>query len=186
MRPLTMRPLLGIAVLGSALTANPAAAQDSSAQPATKAEESKPESNKLHGSRAINALVENGPEQAGALEEVTREAALRKHQKAGTAPESAPAKVAAPAPVRQAPATVQAAPAGPPQKNLSGEEFRLIRVGSTEKEVLAVLGPPSSQVVVPDDDGHLRETFQYWVKGSPLGTVRLDNGRVVKIETRQK
>ena len=68
----------------------------------------------------------------------------------------------------------------------TGEEFALIRVGSTEKEVLAVLGPPSSQVVVPDDDGHLRESLQYWVKGSPMGTVRLDNGRVVQIETKPK
>jgi hypothetical protein len=81
---------------------------------------------------------------------------------------------------------VQAVPPGPPQKNLTGEEFALIRVGSTEKEVLAVLGPPSSQVVVPDDDGHLRESLQYWVKGSPMGTVRLDNGRVVQIETKPK
>jgi hypothetical protein len=81
---------------------------------------------------------------------------------------------------------VQAVPPGPPQKNLTGEEFGLIRVGSTEKEILAVLGPPSSRVVVPDDDGHLRESFQYWVKGNPMGTVRLDNGRVVQIETKPK
>jgi hypothetical protein len=81
---------------------------------------------------------------------------------------------------------VQAVPPGPPQKNLTGEEFGLIHVGSTVKEVLAVLGPPSSRVVVPDDDGHLRESFQYWAKGAPLGTVRLDNARVVQIETKPK
>jgi hypothetical protein len=60
----------------------------------------------------------------------------------------------------------------------------LVHFGSTAKEVLAVLGPPSSRVVVPDDDGHMRESFQYWVKGNPMGTVRLDNGRVIEIETR--
>jgi hypothetical protein len=59
-------------------------------------------------------------------------------------------------------------------------------MGSTVKEVLQILGPPSSRVVVPDDDGHLRETFQYWVKGRPMGTVRLDNGRVIQIETQAK
>ncbi len=78
---------------------------------------------------------------------------------------------------------VQAVPPGPPQKNLTGEEFGLIHVGSTEKEVLTALGPPSSSVVVPDD-GHLRKSFKYWVKGTPMGTVRLDNGRVVQIETK--
>jgi hypothetical protein len=41
-------------------------------------------------------------------------------------------------------------------------------------------------VVVPDDDGHLREALQYWVKGNPMGTVRLDNGQVVEIETKLK
>jgi hypothetical protein len=78
---------------------------------------------------------------------------------------------------------VQAVPPGPPQKELTGKEFALIRVGSSVKDVLQVLGPPASRVVVPDDDGHLRETFQYWVKGRPMGTVRLDNGRVFQIET---
>ena len=104
-----------------------------------------------------------------------------------TVPDSTPPTPTPPAPppVSALP-TVQAVPPGPPQKNLTGEEFRLIRVGSTVKEVLAVLGPPSSRVVVPDDDGHLRESLQYWVKGAPMGTVRLDNGRVVQIETRPK
>jgi hypothetical protein len=89
----------------------------------------------------------------------------------------------APAPVTP---MVQPAPPGPPQRDLTGNEFALIHEGSSAKEVLALLGPPSSRVVVPDDDGHLRETFQYWVKGTPTATVRLDNGRVVQIVTKPK
>jgi hypothetical protein len=79
---------------------------------------------------------------------------------------------------------VQAVPPGPPQKRLTGQEFGLIQIGASAKQVLEVLGPPSSRVTIPDDDGHLRESLQYWVKGRPMGTVRLDNGRVVQIETR--
>jgi hypothetical protein len=81
---------------------------------------------------------------------------------------------------------VQAVPLGPPQKSLTGEEFAFIHVGSTPKEVLEVLGPPLARVWFRIDDGHLRETLQYWVKGGLMGTVRLDNGRVVQIETKGK
>jgi hypothetical protein len=81
---------------------------------------------------------------------------------------------------------VQPVPPGFPQKHLTGEEFGLIGVGSTAEDVLEALGPPSSRVVVPDDDGHLRESLQYWAKGIAIGTVRLDNGRVVQIETSRK
>lgn len=80
--------------------------------------------------------------------------------------------------------TVQAAPPGPPQKNLTGREFTRIRVGATAKDVLTVLGPPASRVVVPDDDDHLRETLQYRVNGVPAATIRLDNGRVVQIDAK--
>jgi hypothetical protein len=175
-----MRPLIVVALLGTTLSVRPAAGQSSPAQPASGTEESKrAESHASHN----DALFENGPIRPNALAEAHRNAALRKP----TAGETAPAPPASPAPPAPPPLpTVQAVPPGPPQKNLTGEEFALIRVGSTEKEVLAVLGPPSSQVVVPDDDGHLRESLQYWVKGSPMGTVRLDNGRVVQIETKLK
>ena len=100
-------------------------------------------------------------------------------------PRSPQRRARPPPPARLVP-TVQAVPPGPPQKNLTGAEFSQIHVGSSEKEVLTVLGPASSKVVVPDDDGHMRETLQYWVKGVPMGTVRLDNGHVVQIETKQK
>jgi hypothetical protein len=127
------------------------------------------------------ALFENGPPSKNA----SRGGSSRHTPEAESAPEPVPA-TPPPPPVAPAMPTVQAAPPGPPQKNLTGDEFRQIHVGSSAKEVLAALGPPSSRVVVPDDDGHLRESLQYWAKGAPMGTVRLDNGRVVQIETRSR
>jgi hypothetical protein len=171
-----MRSLMVVALLGTTLSMNPAAAQSS---PASGTAASKTESHQNHN----DWLFENGPAPKSAE---ARRAALQHTSRAEAAPDPAPAKPAAPAPAAPVLPTVLAVAPGPPQKNLTGEEFGLIHVGSTEKEVLAVLGPPSSQVVVPDDDGHLRESLQYWVKGSPMGTVRLDNGHVVQIETKPK
>jgi len=173
-----MRPVIVVALLGTSLSISPGRAQVSSESNAQAPK-------RRHSSSATASLTENGPERPNALEEAHREAAQRKSH-AETSPESARSTQPPPAPPAPALPTVQAVPPGPPQKNLTGEEFGLIRVGSTEKEILAVLGPPSSRVVVPDDDGHLRESFQYWVKGNPMGTVRLDNGRVVQIETKPK
>jgi len=64
------------------------------------------------------------------------------------------------------------------------EEIASIKVGTTEDELVAALGQPASRVSIPDDDGHLRETCQYWANGQQLGTIRLDNGQVVTVETR--
>lgn len=178
-----MRPVFVVALLGTALSTNPAGAQSPKDQPASGAAEQKAESH----SKPPGWLFENGPEPKSAA---ARREALAQRDKAKTASAAESASPRPPAPASPTPAplvpTVQKAPPGPPQRNLTGEEFKLIRVGSTEKEVLAALGPPSSKVVVPDDDGHLRERLQYWQKDSPLGTVRLDNGRVVEIETKQK
>ena len=176
-----MRPFIVVALCGTILSQYPAAGQSSSAQPAPgSAEPKRAVSHPNHN----DALFENGPIRPHALADAQRNAAVHKESGGDSAPATTPPPPP-PAPTPVLP-TVQAVPPGPPQKNLTGDEFGLIRVGSTEKEVLAVLGPPSSQVVVPDDDGHLRETFQYWVKGSPMGTVRLDNSRVVQIETKPK
>jgi hypothetical protein len=152
---------------------NPAGAQSAPEQAPA------PESHHWHS----HSLFEGAPPKRSPPAETRHETS---HRAPETTQDPAVAKSAVPAPPAPALPTVQAVPPGPPQKNLTGEEFALIRVGSTEKEVLAVLGPPSSQVVVPDDDGHLRESLQYWVKGSPMGTVRLDNGRVIQIETKPK
>lgn len=72
----------------------------------------------------------------------------------------------------------------PPVKEATLEEFASIKAGTSDKDMVALLGPPSSRVSVPDDDGHLRESCQYWAKGKPIGTIRLDNGQVVSVEVR--
>ena len=181
-----MRPVFVVALLGTALSTNPVAAQSSTDKPASDAAEQKD----LEHSKPPGWLFENGPEPKSAAE---RREALARRDRAKSAPSAESAgstEPTTPRPATQSPAplvpTVQRVPPGPPQKNLTGAEFSQIHVGSSEKEVLTVLGPASSKEVVPDDDGHMRETLQYWVKGVPMGTVRLDNGHVVQIETKQK
>jgi hypothetical protein len=170
-----MRPVMVVALLGTAFSMNLAEAQSAADEPApSKAESKRAVSHPPHD----GSLTENGPPLRKKREESRPTAEER--------PDPAPAP---PAPVQQQGAqlpTVQAVAPGPPQKDLTGKEFALVAVGASVKDVLQVLGPPSSRVVVPDDDGHLRETFQYWVKGRPMGTIRLDNGRVVQIEAQAK
>ena len=74
--------------------------------------------------------------------------------------------------------------AEPVVKEPSVEEIAAVKVGATSHELEAALGAPESRVSIPDDDGHLLEICQYWSKGQPLGTIRLDNGRVVSVQTR--
>jgi hypothetical protein len=69
-----------------------------------------------------------------------------------------------------------------PVKETTAEELATIRIGASERDVLVALGMPGSRIVIPDDDGHLRKSYQYWGKGAPVGTIRLDNGYVVKVE----
>ena len=69
-------------------------------------------------------------------------------------------------------------------KEPSVEEIAAVQVGATSNELQAALGAPESRVSIPGDDGHLLEICQYWAKGQALGTVRLDNGRVVSVQTR--
>ena len=170
-----MRPVMVGILLGTALSVNFAEAQSAADEPVpSKVESKRAVSHPQHD----GSLTENGP-------------APRKRREESRPNGEEPAVPApAPPPPAQSQAaqfpTVQAVPPGPPQKDLTGKEFALVAMGSTVKEVLQILGPPSSRVVVPDDDGHLRETFQYWVKGRPMGTVRLDNGRVIQIETQAK
>jgi hypothetical protein len=90
---------------------------------------------------------------------------------------------------RQEPeAAPTAAPAivEPVVRQPSAEQVANIQVGSTDEELQAALGVPASRVVIPDDDGHLRESWQYWANGRQIGTVRLDNGRVVTVQSRAR
>ncbi len=66
----------------------------------------------------------------------------------------------------------------------TAEEFATIQVGASGQDVISKLGQPESKVTIPGDDGHLLEICQYWSKGKQLGTVRLDNGQVVNVESR--
>jgi hypothetical protein len=85
--------------------------------------------------------------------------------------EAVPAAIPAPTPISE------------PVKEPTVEEIAAVQVGATATEVQAALGAPESRVSIPDDDGHLLEICQYWSKGQALGTVRLDNGRVVSVQT---
>jgi hypothetical protein len=71
-----------------------------------------------------------------------------------------------------------------PVKVPSREEVASVQLGTTEKDLFATLGPPESHVSVPDDDGHMRESCQFWANGKQLGTIKLDNGQVVKVDVR--
>ena len=169
-----MRRVFVVAVLGVSSSIGPAMAQE-----ATRS--GTPTTQRKHVPTVGDSLFENGPDRPHALDDVRRAEAHPVSEKASEA-NAAPSQSRPTAPVIP---TVAPAPPGPPQKSLTGDEFKLIHIGFTEKQVLQVLGPPSSQIVVPDDDDHLRETLQYWVKGVPTATVRLDNGRVVAIETKR-
>ncbi|MGA2877862.1 MAG: hypothetical protein ABSG13_02825 [Bryobacteraceae bacterium] len=67
-------------------------------------------------------------------------------------------------------------------KEPNAQDLANIRVGASASEMRALLGVPESKVSIPDDDGHLLEICQYWAKGEQLGTIRLDNGRVVSVQ----
>ncbi len=72
--------------------------------------------------------------------------------------------------------------AEPVVKEPSAQEVAGIKVGATSSELREALGAPESTVSIPGDDGHLLEIRQYWAKGEAVGTIRLDNGRVVSVQ----
>ncbi len=75
---------------------------------------------------------------------------------------------------------IQAAPI--PVRRLSEEDIRAIQAGAGRGEVIAKLGQPASLVTIPDE-GHLLESFKYVAGGQWVGTIRLDNGAVVQVDT---
>jgi hypothetical protein len=94
------------------------------------------------------------------------------------APARSEGEAAAPISAPIAPLAVE-----PVIKEPTAQDVASVRVGATAVEMRAALGAPESKVSIPDDDGHLREICQYWAKGEPLATIRLDNGRVVSVQT---
>jgi hypothetical protein len=136
------------------------------------------------------AAASGGPRGTNTNDELTEPAAAAKRARAESRRaaarlrrerESAAADLAATLPEPVA----APVPAEPIVKEHTPEEVAGIQVGASESDVLAALGEPASHVSIPDDDGHLRESYQYWAKGSQIGTIRLDNGHVVKVETRR-
>src|SRR5271156_515010 len=141
-----MRLVTFVALLGTTLSGDFGRAQTSPEQRTPSEADSQKRST---GTKGTDALTENGPARPNALVEARREAAERKPAETEPPPaaQAAPAHPAPP-PAMPVQPTVEAIPPGPPQKNLTGEEFGLIHEGSTAAEVLTVLGPPSSRVVV--------------------------------------
>jgi hypothetical protein len=72
--------------------------------------------------------------------------------------------------------------AEPVVREPSPQDVAGVKVGATSSELRETLGAPESTVSIPGDDGHLLEIRQYWAKGEQVGTVRLDNGRVVSVQ----
>jgi hypothetical protein len=93
-------------------------------------------------------------------------------------------RVVEPDAVAAAPITPIAAPVAAEVvvKEPTVEDIASIKVGATASELRAALGVPESRISIPGDDGHLLEICQYWAKGEPVGTIRLDNGRVVSVQ----
>lgn len=91
----------------------------------------------------------------------------RQRPVASTVPQT-PAPVAAPAPV-----TI-------PVPAVTAEELRKASVGMTRDELLQ-LGKPTGRLTL-SDDGHLMETYQYVRDGKRIGTVRLQDGLVSRVE----
>jgi hypothetical protein len=103
--------------------------------------------------------------------------------KSGSSLHSSRGSQAAPvAAISVAPIIAEPIIAEPIRKEPTVEEVARIKVGATASELSTVLGAPESKVSIPGDDGHLLEICQYWAKGEPVGTVRLDNGRVVSVQ----
>ena len=115
------------------------------------------------------------PSAASAPASATRHASVRPHRA------STPEEVAI---VETAAVVTQPVLQEPVVKEPSVEDLASVKVGTSEKELLAALGTPASRITIPEE-GHLLEICQYWAKGRQLGTVRLDNGQVVTVERRE-
>jgi hypothetical protein len=147
--------------------AKKAATAPAVAKPTTKPE---PESAPL-----VQAVPQSGGG-GGSLPAIGGGSAPSRH--GGFTPRRAEAELASINPPEPVPAYQE-----PPRKEPTAEDFATIQVGASEEQVVAALGQPESKVTIPDD-GHLVQICQYWSNGKQIGTVRLDNGQVVTVESR--
>ena len=182
-----MRVIAATALFGTGLCIAQGQAQTPSAQGQQKSTSEQREkapaksSEKSYGTSRTDSLTENAPERPHSS--LGTEAAEPPAKGEATKPAPIPAPAAASRPVVP---TVAPAPPGPPPKDFTPEELASLKVGVSQEEMLRVLGPPSSRLSNPGDDGHMRETCQYWAKGKPVATIRLDNGRVVSIDIKSR
>jgi hypothetical protein len=193
-----MRLLGTVALLGSLLSIGNVQAQNASdrggaadsaprvgsGQGVARPQPAPRKAEKWYGTSRTDALTESAPEGRRPTSELLRAASERQEPESIEPP--APPKAVAPPSVPSVPLVAPAPSVEFAAKEPTAEELRGIKIGASEKDVLTALGMPTSRIIVPDDDGHLRKTYQYWAKGSPVGTVRLDNGYVVKVEVRQR
>jgi hypothetical protein len=87
----------------------------------------------------------------------------------------------APPPPSATPIVAEPVVTTPVIKEPSAQDVASVPVGATSSELRQTLGTPESTVSIPGEDGHLLEIRQYWANGELVGTVRLDNGRVVSV-----
>ena len=109
------------------------------------------------------------------LEVETAPAPARKTAVADTAPrtEPAPRRQVARQWTRPAPQSLG------PEPTL--EELTAVETGTTRKALVARLGIPSARVIIPEE-GQLREVYHFSTRGVHLGTVRLTNGEVNRVD----
>ena len=149
--------------------AKKAATAPSVTKPTAKPEPEEPESAPL-----IQAVPQSGGG-GGSLPVMGGGSAPSRH--GGFTPRRAEAELAYINPPEPVPAYQE-----PPRKEPTAEDFATVQVGASEEQVVAALGQPESKITIPDD-GHLVQIYQYWSNGKQIGTVRLDNGQVVTVES---
>jgi tetratricopeptide (TPR) repeat protein len=69
----------------------------------------------------------------------------------------------------------------PPE--VSADDLRRVTVGMSREQLLK-LGYPDGRVTMDDDEGHLIEIYQYSAHGAGLGSIRLVDGTVSRVQIR--
>jgi hypothetical protein len=66
-------------------------------------------------------------------------------------------------------------------QEVSSDDLRKVTVGMSREQLLK-LGSPAGRVTMDDDEGHLIEIYQYSVNGAGLGSIRLMDGTVSRVQ----
>jgi tetratricopeptide (TPR) repeat protein len=70
-----------------------------------------------------------------------------------------------------------------PPREVSADDLHKVTVGMSREQLLK-LGSPDGRVTMDDEDGHLIEIYQYSAHGAGLGSVRLTDGTVSRVQVR--